>query len=216
LYRRYPLLFAALALGVVAPYELIVLAATGSTPFGLQSGKVSTVLALSLIDFALVGPLISSLYVHAVRRIAAGEKPVVGEVALQGVRVLPTVAAAEIIATLGIGLGFLALIIPGVILLVRLAVVAQAAAIDNENWVEALRRSWKLTGGNSLHVFGLLLATGLIAIAVRDAGFAITGDRVQAWAVAVGIAVETVARSFVALGAAILFFDLVARQGTRA
>jgi hypothetical protein len=193
-----------------------VLAVTGRTPFAQQSGKVSTVLVLALIDFALVGPLISSLYVHAVRRIAAGEEPVVGKVALQGLRVLPTVAAAEIIATLGIGLGFIALIIPGVFLLVRWAVVAQVAAIDNDNWVEALRRSWRLTSGNALHVFGLLLATGVIAVVVRDAGFAITGDRSQAWAVAIGIAVETAARSFVALGAAILFFDLVARQGARA
>jgi hypothetical protein len=205
-----------LALGVVAPYELIVLAATGSTPFGQQSGKVSTVVALSLIDFALVGPLISALYVHAVRRIAGGERPVLAEVALQGVRVLPTVAAAEIIATLGIGLGFIALIVPGVFLLVRWAVVAQAAAIDNDNWIEALRRSWQLTSGNFIHVFGLLLITGLTALALRDAGFAVTGDSAQAWAVAVGIAVETIARSFVALSGAVLFFDLVARNGARA
>ncbi len=216
MYRRYPLLFAVLALGVIAPYELIVLAATGTTPFGQQSAKVSTVLVLALIDFALVGPLISALYVHAVRRIAGGERPALGEIALLGARVLPTVAAAEIIATLGIGLGFLALIVPGVILLVRLGVVAQAAAIDNENWIEALRRSWQLTGGSSLHVFGLLLITGLVALALRDAGFAITGDSAHAWAVAVGIAVETIARSFVALSGAVLYFDLVARQGARA
>ncbi len=191
------------------------LAATGRTPFGQQTGKLSTVLVLTLIDFALVGPLISALYVHAVRRIAAGEKPVLRDVALQGLRVLPTVAAAEIIATLGIGLGFIALIIPGVILLLRWAVVAQAAAIDNENWIEALRRSAKLTSGNYIHVLGLLLATGVVAIVLRDGGFALTGDSAHAWAVAVGIAVETLARSFVALGGAVLYFDLVARQAAR-
>lgn len=212
LYRRYPVLFVVLALGVVVPYELIVLAITGITPFGAQSAKVSTLLLLSLIDFALVGPLISALYVHAVRRIAAGEQPVLSEVALQGMRVLPTVAAAEIIATLGIALGFIALIIPGLILWLRWAVVAQVAAIDDDNWIEALRRSAKLTSGNYLHVFGLLVLTGVVAVLLRDGGAGVTGSHAQAWAVALGIAVETIARSFVALASAVLFFDLVARQ----
>ena len=102
-----------LALGVVAPYELIVLAVTGATPFGQGSESVSAFLILALVDSAIVGPLISALYVHAVRRIGSGERPTVGQVALQGVRVLPTVAAAEIIASLGIAAGFIALVIPG-------------------------------------------------------------------------------------------------------
>jgi hypothetical protein len=94
LYRRYPLLFALLALGVVTPYELIVLAATGQTPFGAQRGSVSSALTLALIDFVVVGPLISALYIHAVRRIAVGERPAFDAVIARGVRVLPTVAAA--------------------------------------------------------------------------------------------------------------------------
>ncbi len=215
LYRRHPLLFALLALGVVAPYELIVLAATGATPFGQGNETVSAFLILALIDSAIVGPLISALYVHAVRRIGAGERPTIGQVALQGVRVLPTVAAAEIIASLGIAAGFIALVIPGVILLVRWAVVAQVAAIDNENWVEALKRSWSLTSGNSLHVFGLLLLTGLTVALVRGIGLSATGTHVNVITVIVGILIDTIARSFVALSTAVLFFDLVARKSAR-
>lgn len=209
------MLFAVLALGVVAPYELIVLAATGATPFGQGSESVSAFLILALIDSAIVGPLISALYVHAVRRIGAGERPTIGQVALQGVRVLPTVAAAEIIASLGIAAGFLALVIPGVFLLVRWAVVAQAAAIDNDNWVEALKRSWSLTSGNWLHVFGLLLLTGLTVALVRGVGLSATGTHINALTVVVGILIDTIARSFVALSTAVLFFDLVARKGAR-
>jgi hypothetical protein len=209
------LLFAVLALGVVAPYELIVLAATGATPFGQGSESLSAFLVLALIDSAIVGPLISALYVHAVRRIGAGERPTIGQVALQGVRVLPTVAAAEIIASLGIAAGFLALVIPGVFVLVRWAVVAQAAAIDNENWVEALKRSWSLTRGNWLHVFGLLFLTGLSVAVLRGLGLSATGTHITAITVAVGILIDTLARSFVALSTAVLFFDLVARKSGR-
>jgi hypothetical protein len=211
-YRRYPLLFALLALGVVAPYELIVLAVTGKTPFGVQRGTLSSVLTLALIDFGIVGPLISALYIHAVRSIAELRRPTFAAVTSRGLRVLPTVAAAQIVATLGIALGLLALVLPGVILLLRWAVVAQAAAIENENWIEALRRSAQLTSGNYLHVLGLLLLTGLIALALRDGGLAVAGSHAQARYVALGIAVETVARSFVALSTAVLFFDLMARR----
>jgi hypothetical protein len=209
------LLFAVLAFGVIAPYELIVLAATGTTPFGQGHERVSAVLILALIDSAVVGPLISALYVQAVRRIGAGERPTIAQVALQGLRVLPVVAAAEIIASLGIAAGFIALIIPGVFLLVRWAVVAQAAAIDNENWVEALRRSWALTSGNALHVFGLLFLTGVGAAVIRSLGLSATGTHITVLTVAVGIVIDTIVRSFVALTAAVLFFDLVARAAGR-
>jgi hypothetical protein len=199
-------------LGVVGPYELIVLAVTGTSPFGQQRGSVSTALVLSLIDFVVVGPLISAFYIYAVRGIDRGQPVAPREVVTRGLRVLPTVAAAEIVATIGIGIGFVLLIIPGVILLLRWAVVAQAAALDSENWVEALRRSAELTRGNYLHVLGLVLVTGLIEVVLLDLGFAAAGSHAGAWEVAVGIVVETIARSFTALTLAVLFFDLKARQ----
>jgi hypothetical protein len=195
----------------VAPYELVVLAAIGHSPFAAQMGNVSAALILTLIDFVVVGPLISALYIHAVRAVADRQRPEPRQVVLRGLRVLPNVAAAQIVATIGIAIGFLALVIPGVLLLIRWAVVAQAAAIENENWIEALRRSGQLTAHNYLHVLGVLLLTGLIAVGLRNLGLAVLGSRTNASAVAVGIVVETVARSFVALCTAVLFFDLLAR-----
>jgi hypothetical protein len=188
-----------------------VLAVTGRSPFAAQH-DVSSTLLLSLIDFVVVGPLIAALYIQAVRSIGHNRAPRLSQVALRGLVVLPTVAAAEIIATLGIALGFLAFILPGVILLIRWAVVAQAAAVDNDNWVSALKRSGELTAGNYLHVLGLIVVAGVIAALITNAGLTAAGNRTTAWAVALGIAVETIARSFVALNLAVLFFDLLARQ----
>ncbi len=203
-------MFAVLALGVVAPYELIVLTATGRSPFDTHAGT-ETVIVLTLLDSLVVGGLISALYVHALRTIGAGAKPRVAQVVKEGVRVFPTVVAAQIIATLGIGLGLL-LILPGIYLAIRWAVVAQAAAIENENWVEALKRSGELTAGNLLHVLGVLFVSGLIAVTVTNAAIALVGTRKTAEAIGVGIVVETIARSFVSLTTAILFFDLLARR----
>jgi hypothetical protein len=202
--------FAVLALGVVVPYELIVLAATGRNPFDTHA-SVQTVILLTLLDSLVIGGLISALYVHALRMIDEGGALRIGQVVMRGVQVLPTVVAAQIIATLGIGLGLI-LIIPGIILAIRWAVVAQAAAIENENWVEALKRSGELTAGNYLHVLGLLIAAGLIAVTLTNVAIAIVGTHRSVGAIAVGIVVETLARSFVSLTASILFFDLRARK----
>ncbi len=195
---------------MVAPYELIVLAVTGKSPFGRHS-SVQTALILTLVESLVVGGLISALYVHALKMIADGGAPAIGEVAVRGLRVLPTVIAAQIIATIGIGLGLL-LIIPGVILAIRWAVVAQAAAVESENWVEALKRSAALTAGNYLHVLGVLVIVGLMAVLLTDAAILIVGTHKTVTAISVGIVVETLARSFVALSTAVLFFDLLARR----
>lgn len=208
------MLFLVLALGVVGPYELIVLAITGRSPFSLRD-DVSTTVVLSLINFIVVGPLVSALYISAVQRIGCREAPHLGQVAMRGVMVLPTVAAAQIIATLGIAAGLLAFIVPGVYLLIRWAVVAQVAAVDNDNWISALKRSGELTAGNYLHVLGVIVVAAAISALVSNLGLAAAGSRTTAAAIALGIAVETIARSFVALTLSVLFFDLVARQATR-
>jgi hypothetical protein len=214
LYRRYPLLFATLAIGVIAPYELAKLAVTGAGPFGEGgNGSAGTVALFELLYYVLVGPLISALHVHAVVDIGADRSPKLASVAVRGLRVLPVVAAAQIVAGILIALGFLALIIPGVILSLMWAVVAQTAAIDNEGWMGALGRSRKLTAGHYLHVFGLQLTVGLLTGLVGFvAGVSTTGNAAGAASVLAGILVYTILASFTALALAILYFDLRARE----
>jgi hypothetical protein len=75
-------------------------------------------------DLALINGLVSALHVHAVADVREGRRPEIVAVARRGVRVLPVVAAATIMSWLGITLGFVLLVVPGVILLFRWAVVA--------------------------------------------------------------------------------------------
>jgi hypothetical protein len=211
-YGREPLLFILLALGVVAPYELIVLAVSGSAPLAAQSLSVASALTLALIDFALIGPLVAALYVQAVIAIARGERPQLRDVAFRGLKVLPVVAAAQIVAGLGIGIGLFALIIPGILLAIHWCVVAQVAAAERVDWLGALRRSGELAVGHYGHVLGLILLTGAIAFGVTLAGSAIAGSSSHVPEVLLGIAVQTAVRMFTALCTTILYFDLLARQ----
>jgi hypothetical protein len=211
-YRLYPVLFAEITLAVVVPYALIVLLIDGRGLLSSGTGGASAALLVVVLDLLLVGPLISALHVNAVVEIGGRRQPRVGAVLMRGARVLPVVAAAQIVAAFGTGLGFVLLIIPGLLLLARWAVVAQAAALEDVNWITALRRSAELTTGCYLHVLGLLISVGVINVVVARIGTALSGPGASVGAVIAGIVFEMITLSFSALSSAMLYFDLRARK----
>jgi hypothetical protein len=212
LYRRYPLLFAVLALAVMGPYELAVLAITGYGPLRRGHEAFAVHWLLILVETSLVTPLISALHMHAVADVGAGRRPRLGAVALRGLRVLPVVAAAEVMANIGIYLGLIALIIPGVLLAIRWAVVAQAASLEKGRWLDALRSSGRLTESHYRHVVVLLVLPAALGLGVYLAVSALPlGETSGVASVSVGIAEKSLFASFSALTLAVLYFDLRAR-----
>lgn len=212
LYRRYPALFFILATAVVVPYDGLVLVFTGTGPFERGDTSLGVSYLLLLIGLAVVGPLVSALHVHAVKAVSEGREPRLLTVAREGLRVLPVVVAATIMSWLGIGIGFLLLIVPGVILLLRWYVVAQAAAIEDEGWIPALRRSRALTAGNYGHVIVVAVLLALIGgIPTVLVGLAFSKDTTTAASFLVGTLLNILTMSFTALGTGLLYFDLVAR-----
>jgi hypothetical protein len=212
-YQRFPLLFLILAAGVVVPYELIVLAVTGAGPLSLREVSETTNLTLTVITMFLIGPLISALHVHAVQEIRDGGRPQLASVASKAVTVLPVVVAAVIISWLGIVVGFIALIVPGILLSLRWSVVAQAAALEGGSWTDALKRSADLTRKNYWHIIGLLFLVGILGAALGlavEAAFHHPSTTVASFVA--GTALQTVVRSFTALATALLYFDLTARS----
>ena len=211
LYRHYPWLFFVLASGVIVPYEVIVLATTGTGPFAHGSLSFGVSSLLTLIELALIGPLVSALHVHAVKEVAEDREPRLIPIARQGLKVLPVVAAATIISWLGIMLGSL-LIVPGVILLFRWYVVAQVAAIEHEGWHPALNRSRQLTAGNYRHIFVFAIYVGLITVVpTLLVGLAFGRHSTTVASFLVGVLLQIITWSFSALAAALLYFDLRVR-----
>ncbi|MHB8690728.1 MAG: hypothetical protein ACYDHH_05740 [Solirubrobacteraceae bacterium] len=208
---RKPLLFLTLAFSVVAPYTLIVLAATGSTPLGESHISTRTIVILSAISFALVGPMVSVLHIQALSLLGEGSKPTLLAVYGRALPVLAVAAAAQIVAGFGIFVGLLAFLIPGVILAIRLAVVAQVAAIERTDWIGAVRGSFQLTSRLWLHVFGAVVVAGVFDLALNQAGAAVAGSHTHVQQVVLAIAVGTIGQSFAALVTAVLYFDLRAR-----
>ena len=164
----------------------------------------------------MVGPLVSALHVHAVADTRDDRDPQLSSVALRGLRVLPVVVAASIISALGTAVGFLFLIVPGILLTLRWIVVAQTAAIEHEGWLPALRRSAELTRGNYGKLILFALYLGLIVTVPSFAiSLAFSHTTTTAASFVVGVAVRVLASSFAALATAQLYFELRAREEQR-
>jgi len=212
LYRRYPWLFLVLAAAVIVPYELISLVVTGDGTFARANASFTVQMPDIVVLWAIVTPLVSALHIHAVTTIKEGRVPEIATVVRSGLIVLPTVTAAVIISGLGIALGLVALIVPGVILMLRWAVVAQVAAIDHEGWLPALRRSADLSDGNYFHIFIFFIVVGLIVSAPPlIASIIFEGTESTAAAILTGGVLNVIMASVAALATAVLYYDLVAR-----
>jgi hypothetical protein len=201
-YSRRPLLFISLAAIVLIPYGVatVLVAHAKHVP-------AATDFVILLADLAVVNPFVSALQMQAVMDLGSGNRPAVSDVIRRGVRVLPVVAAADIVAGIIEFAGLLVFVIPGVFAAIRLAVVAPAAAAERISWPDALRRSAGLTRGNSWRVLGLLAIQGVLSY------LALSIESASSIAVAIaGAALWVVAQSFCTLLINLLYFDLRARQ----
>jgi len=91
-----------------------------------------------------------------------------------GLRKMPRLLVANIIAAIIIGLGLLCLIIPGIYLAVRLSFVTPACVLENNFGIS---RSWALTKSRFWELFALivvLMIIGAIASAIPYAGMLIS------------------------------------------
>jgi hypothetical protein len=219
LYRRYPLLFLVLAAAVIVPFDLIYLAAVGSGGSAPSGAEATAGFGLSLVDLLIVVPLVSALHMHAVSDVRKGLEPQLGTIAKRGLATLPVVCAAAIMSGLGIFGGAVLFVIPGLYLWIRWFVVAQTAAIEHEGWTSALRRSWSLTEGSSLHVF--VFAVCLLLIFAVPSALLVLGNSLvdEPSGIATflaGTVLDVVLLSFTALATALLYYDLRERRAALA
>jgi hypothetical protein len=127
-------------------------------------------------------------------------------------RVRPTLVpllVAGLLAGIGIALGLLALIVPGLFLLTRWVLVTPVVVLERLGATDALRRSWQLVRGNGWTVFGVILVTlvlALIAQLVFVSLFAFLPDFLQNWIG--GLVANSLVTPFVALAWTLMYFHL--------
>lgn len=208
--------------------------------YGAQAGVLLPVafciyLIVAVLDVILAGSLVLVPLVLAISVVAATlyQGMVVGLVSdvqdgrrdssiedlvrATGPVILPLIGAG-ILAGLGIGIGFLLLVVPGLILLTIWAVIAPVIVVERTGVIEAFGRSRELVRDNGWQVFGVIVVVYIIVF-VANFVFGLIGMAISEAAVVriiFSLIASTATAPIAALVAAVIYFRLREIKGAEA
>jgi hypothetical protein len=170
------------------------------------------VLAVSVI----AGTLYQGMVVGLVRDVQDGRRDSsVGELIEATWPVVLPLIGAGILAGLGIGVGFLLFVIPGLILLTIWSVIAPVIVAERSGVIDAFGRSRALVKGNGWQVFGVILVVFLITAIASGILSAIGAGISDSFAVQVlvNVIASTLTAPIAALAASVIYFRLLSING---
>lgn len=141
---------------------------TAAAPFAAYGDPLYSL--LSLVGFFLGAYAIACQYDIAISDLE-GRRPVLSEVFRNAVGKMLPVVGAILLLFLGVALGLIMLIVPGVIVAVMWIVALPAVVAETSNPVKALGRSRALTKGSRWRIFGLLLLLWILVLVVEGVFF---------------------------------------------
>jgi Membrane domain of glycerophosphoryl diester phosphodiesterase len=120
---------------------------------------------------------------------------------------LPDLVLSALVTTIGILLGTIALIVPGLILMARWALVVPLIVLERQPWRVALSRSNELIKGRTasvLAVFVVLTLIGVVLVAIPVlVGYEVLGGVLGAWLAS--MAINTVFIAFYSFAPFVLY-----------
>jgi hypothetical protein len=160
-YRDQAGLFLPVALAIFIPVAILSALAQGGVAASLVFGILAAVLTL-IATYAYQG-----MVVETVRDIQDGVRDLsVGGLFRSVAPVLAPLIGASILAGLGIAVGFVLLVVPGLVLLTWWALVAPSIVLERTGAMGAFGRSRELVRGNGWQVFGVIAGILLLQIVV--------------------------------------------------
>jgi hypothetical protein len=218
-YFRHAGVFIALSAAVVVPVYFVVqgIGLEQFTASFHESPSLAEAAVPTAVRFLVVAPLITAICIYALRSVAQGGRPGAGESFVSGFEAFTPLFLAVLLAALGIALGLLLLIVPGIYVAVRWFFVPQTVVLDAARGTQALARSSQIVEGFWWRTLGLVIMVNLAAIipgivlAAPFTAIASSTDR-AVWAMVGTICAEAVTTPFVALFSTLLYYDLRARR----
>lgn len=214
-YKRFFVRFVTVAAVVFVVIGL----ANGLLGLAADDGGLGVLLwALIALGVSLVGYFwLQGALVEAVRDVRDGRADVsVGELFARTRPRLPALIVAGVLAGIGIALGLVLLIIPGLFLLSRWFLIAPSIVLEGRSAGESFGRSWELTRGHVLPTLGLVVLTLLIAFvgggivgALVSAILAPLPDLLTGWIS--NVVVNSLIAPFVALAWTLAYYRLAER-----
>jgi hypothetical protein len=183
----------------------------------VYAGDVSIFGAIIVAAVATIATYwFQGMVVEAARDILDGRRDhTVGSLISSVTPVLGPLIVAGILAGLGIGIGLLLVIVPGLFLLTIWAVIAPVIVIERSQAIPSFGRSRELVRGSGWQVFGVILVLFLLQFVVTAVIQALANSVTDSFAgYAVGdLIVRLLVAPLSALAAAVLFFELKALHG---
>jgi hypothetical protein len=193
------LLGAALVVFVIVGLASGLLQNAGGVILGLLAGIVR------LVGYALF----TGFVVRLVQDVRDGRRDqTVGDLFSSAAPAILSLIVFGILWGIGVGIGFILLIIPGLILITFWSVGAPAIVIEGAGPIEAFGRSWRLVRGDAWSVFAALLVVLLIVIAIGIV-LGIIATPIGDGATLVASIISTVITAPIfALAVSVMYFDL--------
>lgn len=181
---------------------------------GVIEGILAITGSLVLVTLGiLIGLAASFLYagyvVKLVQDVRDGRRDFgVGELFSHAAPYVGTLVLNGILAGIAIAIGFVLIIVPGLILLTIWSVIAPSIVVEERGVFEAFGRSRELVRGNGWQVFGAIVLAFLIVFAVGLVASIIGAAIGDAGRVILGTIANVATAPVAALVSSILFFDL--------
>jgi len=133
--------------------------------FLLSGGLIAGLVLVAIQTIAIT--FYSGMVVNLVRDVQDGRRDSsVADLFRAVLPVFVALLAAGILRGIGVGIGFLLLVIPGLFLLTIWAVVPAVVLLERPGVIQSFARSWQLVKGNFWPVFGAIVIFFLITFAV--------------------------------------------------
>ena len=202
--------------GLLLPAALLVQLVPALLSGLLREGDISAgVIVAGVVVTVIANIWFQGAVVEAVNDIRDGRRDhTIGSLFRSITPVLGPLTLAAIIGGLGIALGFVLLIVPGLILLTWWALIGPVIVMERVPAMESFGRSRALVRGNGWQVFGILVVMLLIQLIVASVFEAIgdsIGDDITVYSIAILIG-DTLTAPLGALAAAVMYLDLRGRE----
>jgi hypothetical protein len=192
--------------------QTVVLVGTALILFGLEFIVVLVIpgasIAIAILFWAL-SVLYQGMVVELVQDVQDGRREhSIGGLLRSVEPVLLPLMAVSVLFAIGVAIGFVLLIIPGLILLVLWSVVAPVTVLERPGVFAAFGRSRELVRGNGWAVFGVIVIVGLtvlvasVVIGLATSSFGSVAHALVLWLVDAAIAPVS------ALSASVIYFAL--------
>lgn len=202
---------------VLLPASAVVFVITGIVSALLVAAAPGLALIALLLSL-IAGTLFTGMVVELVSDIQDGRRDhSAGELLRAATPVLGQLILVGVVAGIGIVIGFVLVVVPGLILITIWSVAAPVVVLERPGGVfAALARSRELVRGNGWQVFGVIFVLFFLVIIVSS-GIEIAADSAGTGAgIVARVVVGILTAPITALAAAVLYFDLRAVSGETA